>query len=244
MQHAPGAIVEASLVRPDALKPRPQGAVSVQITVRNVGRQSLRIRSGQSEFELADGRRLVVYRTPQPPEETKTSAEPPTEKSSPATRVDAPASATEEPKTPALTAAESPPAESSAPTQVDAPASETEEAKTPAPAKEMAMKVAAFVVEGILGVAAGVAIAATSPIWVPLVIIAGYRQRARLELSLDAGLQAGDVVLAHGQSASAVLQFVDDSVDTAGLGTAFIVLRVSDEVERDWTAKIRLAIPK
>ncbi len=64
---------------------------------------------------------------------------------------------------------------------------------------------------------------------------------AQLRSVLDATLQEGDVVLAHGESASAVLQFDGDA---AGLGTAFFVVRVTDEVERDWTAKVPLAIPK
>ncbi len=253
MQHAPGAIIEASFVKPDALKPAPQGAVSVQITVRNVGKQSLRIRSGQSELYLADGSRLVIHRTPPPPEETKTSAEPSTEESSLPTRIDAPASATEEPKTPAKTNAESPPVESNAPTQVDTPAS-AEEPKTPA-TKETAKQVAlgagivvGTIVEAAVIVAvhvyAPVLVAAavvTSPIWGPFVIVARYRQRAQLRSVLDATLQEGDVVLAHGELASAVLQFDGDA---AGLGTAFFVVRVTDEVERDWTAKVPLAIPK
>src|SRR5713226_5311650 len=161
MQHAPGAIIEASLVKPDALKPAPQGVVSVQITVRNVGKQSLRIRSGQSELYLADGSRLVIHRMPPPPEETKTSAEPSTEESSLPTRIDAPASVTEEPKTPAKTNAESPPVESNAPTQVDTPASATEEPKTPATTKETAKKVAlgvGIVVGTIVGAAVIVAV--------------------------------------------------------------------------------------
>jgi len=67
------------------------------------------------------------------------------------------------------------------------------------------------------------------------------RQRAQLRSVIDATLQEGDVALAHGESASAVLQFDGDA---ASLGTAFFVVRVTDEVERDWTAKVPLAIPK
>jgi hypothetical protein len=229
MQHAPGAIVEAALLEPDALKLAPHGAVSVQITVRNIGKQSLRIRSGQSELDLADGRRLVIFLTPPPPEEAKTSAEPPIEPSSPPTLVAVPASAPEEPK-------------------------------TSEPAKETARKIAvggAIVVGAIVGVAGAVALyvfmpfvvaagIVTSPIWGSWLIVAKYKQRAQQQSILDAGLEAGDVVLAHGESASAMLQFADDrgDVDAAGLRTASFVLRVSDEVARDWTAKVPLAIPK
>lgn len=41
-----------------------------------------------------------------------------------------------------------------------------------------------------------------------------------------------------------MLLFTEDGVDVATPGTAFFVLRVSDEVARDWTATVPLAILK
>lgn len=142
---------------------------------------------------------------------------------------------------------------------VDDPASATEP-KTSAPARETAKTVAvvagtvlvamvAFVGAVVVYIYSPFVVAAaiaTSPVWGTWIIVAKHRERVKQQFIFNAGLEAGDVVLANGESASAVLQFADGGgdVDADHLRTAFVALHVSDEVERDWTAEIPLTVPK
>jgi hypothetical protein len=229
MQYAPRAFAESSFAQPDAGKPAPASVVSVQVTVKNIGGPALRIRSGESLLELADGRRLVVHRIPQPQEATTARTEPPREELPPSMEVVAVQGA------------------------IDA-----EEPTAPTPAGEIAKTV---VVVG-LGIGAAIveltplvyppiivfmtaAAIATSPIWGTMMIISKHTEQAQRQRSRDGRLERGDVVLATGESASAVVHFTSDGVDPARLGTAFLILPVTDEgVDRHWTARIPVAIPK
>ena len=232
IQRAPVAIVEASLAEPGPPEAAPPGAVAVRLTVRNVGQHSLRVRSNQSELELADGRRLATSQPPRPRAEASTAAAPSAE--------DATASAS--------------------PRDLAEPTSPTE--PTPPPKGETAPKAAGGTWQGVVGAVAlvgatavrvaavvfmpvlVVVAVATSPIWGPFALVAIHEERAHLRAALDAGLQAGDVFLAAGESASAVIEFVDGGGDGTGSRPAFVVVRVTDYVGRDWTATLRVARPK
>jgi hypothetical protein len=89
-----------------------------------------------------------------------------------------------------------------------------------------------------------VAAVATSPIWGPFALVALHEERESLRAALDAGLQAGDVDLAAGESASAVIEFVAGDVAGDGSRAAFVVVRVTDDVGRDWTARLPVVSPK
>jgi hypothetical protein len=229
MQHVPVASVEASLAEPDPLEAAPRGAVAVRLTVRNLGTRSLRVRSNQTELELADGRRLETSRPSRPPVEAPTATAPAAEESTTSTAPRDQAAPTS--PTPQPSSTQPPPEEPSA------PASRSETAKK---AAVLAVAVGVAVLTPLV-VAAGIA---TSPIWGPFVLVAIHEERARLRAALDASLQAGEVALAAGEAASAVLEFVDAGVAGAGAGTAFVVLRVTDDAGRDWTARLRVVSPK
>jgi hypothetical protein len=217
MQRAPVAIVEASLAEPDPLEAAPPGVVRVRLTVRNVGTHSLQVRSNQSELDLADGRRLETSHPPRPPAEAPPAA----------------ASAAEDAKASTL-----------------APKGETAKKAADGTAKVLGgagalaaatvVRAAAVVFMPVLVVVA----VATSPIWGPFALVAIHKDRASLRAALDAGLQGGDVALAAGESASAVIEFVDAGVDDARPRAEFVVVRVTDHVGRDWTATLRIARPK
>ena len=72
---------------------------------------------------------------------------------------------------------------------------------------------------------------APSPVWGTWIIVAKHRESVKRQSIFNAGLEAGDVVLASGESTSAMLQFADDGgeVDADHLRTAFLALRVSDD---------------
>jgi hypothetical protein len=221
MQYAPQAIVGSSLVAPDARGPAPAGAVFVRVAVENVGAPALRIR--EITLELTGGR--LLRRVPQAPEERE--ARPIREEPPPLTEAAA----------------------------NDAPA---EEPTPPTPTSETAKKVGEVVVVGgvVIGGAAAlfctifipcmlglVAIGiVTSPIWLPVLLISKHKRNAELQQARDAALDSGDVILVQGESASAVVQFVNDGLD---VDAASVILRVTDvNAERDWTGRTPVAIPK
>lgn len=89
----------------------------------------------------------------------------------------------------------------------------------------------------------------TTPIWVPGLIVLAYRQykdrRQTLQSGLDASLARGEVYLRDGESASAALCFVADSIDAAPRAIAVLVLPVTDNAaKRDWVARIPLTTRK
>lgn len=227
MERAPVAIVEAILAEPDPLDATPPRAVAVRLTVRNVSQHSLRVRSNQSELELADGRRLETSRPPRPQ--------------------------AEEPSATAPAAGEA--TASTSPGDLAEPTTPEQKGET---AKKAEGGVGQAVVDAVaLGAATVVRMAAvifmpvlvvvtvaTSPIWGPFALVAIHDGRAHLRAALDAGLQAGDVFLAAGESASAVLEFVDAGGHGTGSRPASVVVRVTDHVGRDWTATLRVARPK
>jgi hypothetical protein len=222
MERIPVATGEASLAEPDPLVAVPPGAVAVRLTVRNVGPHALRVRSNQTELELADGRRLDTSRPPRPPVEAPTVSmsarglAEPGSSSKPAPSSEPTTSASKE--------------ETATKTVVDAVAL----------AGATAIRTAGVVFMPVLVVAA----VATSPIWGPFALVALHEERESLRAALDAGLQAGDVDLAAGESASAVIEFVAGDVAGAGSRAAFVVVRVTDDVGRDWTARLPVVSPK